>query len=240
MPGGNAYNAANRSRYPRPYKNLQGETHGQGRPSDQRRGHQPAPQLGPRAALARHHGRRLRGARRFPPPAPLPPRPRQAGTGEVRTWRAAGVRRQQHPLSHLDQDRRVGARQAGALGAADPHRRTDPVGLRLRRRASQALCAVARPAELQGRPDRPARHRGALLRPDEEARRGTRLDPARTRRRRHADRRRHRRTADDVRTAESRPQDRRRSAGHAGSTRDQVAGRNRAPEPRRLHGRRRL
>ena len=34
-------------------------------------------------------------------------------------------------------------------------------------------------AELQGRPGRPARHRRARLRPDEEARRGTRLDPAR-------------------------------------------------------------
>ena len=46
-----------------------------------------------------------------------------------------------------------------ALGAADAHRRSDPVGLRLGRRASQALCAVAQAGELQGRPDRPARHR---------------------------------------------------------------------------------
>src|SRR5665647_3127212 len=37
----------------------------------------------------------------------------------------------------------MGARQAGALGTLDPHRRTDPVGLRLRRRASQAVRGVA-------------------------------------------------------------------------------------------------
>ena len=85
---------------------------------------------------------------------------RQAGAGEVRPRRAPGVRRQQHPLHHLDQDRRMGARQALPLGAAHAHqRRSDPVGLRLGRRASQALCALAQAGELQGRPDRPARHR---------------------------------------------------------------------------------
>ena len=40
----------------------------------------------------------------------------QAGAGEVRPRRAAGVRRQQHPLHHLDQDRRMGARQALRAG----------------------------------------------------------------------------------------------------------------------------
>ena len=46
-------------------------------------------------------------------------------------------------------------------------RRSDPVGLRLGRRASQALCALAQAGELQGRPGRPARHRRSRLRPDE-------------------------------------------------------------------------
>ena len=41
-------------------------------------------QLGPPPAGARHHGRRLRGARRPSPPAPLLARPRPAGAGEVR------------------------------------------------------------------------------------------------------------------------------------------------------------
>ena len=36
--------------------------------------------------------------------------------------------------------------------------RSDPVGLRLGRRASPALCAVAQARELQGRPAGPARH----------------------------------------------------------------------------------
>ena len=49
---------------------------------------------------------------------PLPAEPRQAGAGEIRPRRAARLRRQQHPLHHLDQDRRVGARQAVPLGAA--------------------------------------------------------------------------------------------------------------------------
>ena len=48
-----------------------------------RRGHQPALQLGPPSAGARHHGRRFRGARRLPPPAPLPARPRAS-----RRWRS--------------------------------------------------------------------------------------------------------------------------------------------------------
>ena len=39
---------------------------------DHRRRHQPALQLGPPPAGARHHGRRFRGARRLPPHAPLP------------------------------------------------------------------------------------------------------------------------------------------------------------------------
>ena len=87
----------------------------------------------------------------------------RAGAGEIRSRRAAGVRRQQHPLHHLDQDRRMGARQAFALGAADARRRSDPVGLRLGRRPPQALYAVAQAGELQGRPRRPARHRAIRL-----------------------------------------------------------------------------
>ena len=87
---------------------------------DHRRGHQPALQLGPASAGARHHGRGFRGACRLPPHASLSARPRTSGAGGVRPRRAVAVRRQQHPLRHLDQDRRMGARQAFALGAADP------------------------------------------------------------------------------------------------------------------------
>ena len=49
---------------------------------DHRRGHQPALQLGPPSAGARHHGRRFRGARRLPAPAPLPAR-----AARRRRWR---------------------------------------------------------------------------------------------------------------------------------------------------------
>ncbi len=75
----------------------------------------------------------------------------EKGAGEIRTRRLARLRRQQHPLHHLDQDRRMGARQALALGAADTHGRADSVGFRLRRRASQTLYAVAGAGQLQGR-----------------------------------------------------------------------------------------
>ena len=126
--------------------------HGRHRPQDHRRGHQPALQLGARAAGVRRDGRGFRAARRLPPPAQLSPRARPAGARQIRARRAAGDGRQQHPLSHLDQDRRVGARQDLPLGAAHALvARSDPVGLRLGRRASQALCAVAQAGELQGR-----------------------------------------------------------------------------------------
>ena len=207
---------------------------------DPRRGHQPALQLGARAAGARHHGRRFRGARRLPAAAPLSPRPRPAGAGEVEPRRAAGVRRQQHPLPHLDQDRRMGARQALPLGAAAAQGRPDPVGLRLGRRAPQALHALAQAGELQGRPDRPARHRQPRLRADEAPCRGDRLAHPRGRRRQHAGRHRYRRAADAVRAGEGRTQDRRRPADHAGGARDQVGRRDRAAQPLRRHGRRRL
>ena len=52
--------------------------------------------------------------------------------------------------------------------------RSDPVGFRLRRRAPQALHAVAQAGELQGRPDRAARHRQSRLRPDGAPRQGDR------------------------------------------------------------------
>ena len=74
----------------------------------------------------------------------------------------------------------------------------------------------------------------------ERARQGDRVAHPRGRRRRHAGRRRHHRAADDVRTAEGGPEDRRRPAGDAGSARDQVGRRDRAAEPRRRDGRRRL
>ena len=180
-----------------------------------RRGHQPALQLGPPSAGARHHGRRLRGARRLPPPAALPARPRPCRAGEIRSRRAAAVRRQQHPLRHLDQDRRMGPRQAFALDAADPRPGSDPVGLRLGRRPSQALLAVAAAGKLQGRPGRSARHRRSGVRPDEAPCRGDGLDPQGRRRRQDADRRRHHRAADDVRAAEGRADGQGRPAGHA-------------------------
>ncbi len=102
-------------------------------------------------------------------------RARQAGAGEIRARRAAGLRRQQYPLHHLDQDRRMGARQALPLGAAHPRRRPDPVGFRLGRRAPQALHAVAQAGELQGRADRAARHRQSRLRADGAPCQGDRL-----------------------------------------------------------------
>src|SRR6516162_6689389 len=92
------------------------DSHGRDGPQDQRRRYQPALQLGPGVAGARHHGGRLRGTGRLPPAAPLSAEPRQASAGEVRARRAARLRRQQHPLHHLDQDRRVGARQALPVG----------------------------------------------------------------------------------------------------------------------------
>ena len=118
--------------------------------------------------------------------------------------------------------------------------RSDPVGLRLGRRPPQALFAVAQAGELQGRPGRPARHRRSGVRPDEAPRRGDGLDPQGRRRRQDADRRRHHRAADDVRTGEGRPQDQGRPAGHAERARGEVGRRDRAAQPRRRDGRRRL
>ena len=205
----------------RPHK-IRGDPHGRHHHQREprkitRRGHQPALQLGPPSAGARHHGRRFRGARRLPPAAALSARPRARRAGEVRPRRAAAVRRQQHPLRHLDQDRRMGARQAFALDAADPRPGSDPVGLRLGRGPSQALFAVAQAGELQGRPRRPARHRRSGVRPDEAPRRGDGLDPQGRGRRQDADRRRHHRAADDVRAGEGRADDQGRPAGHAGA-----------------------
>ena len=86
---------------------------------------------------------------------------------------AARLRRQQYPVLHLDQDRRVGARQAVPLGADHAHQqRSDPVGFRLGGGAPQALHALAQAGELQGRPDRPARHGQSRLRPDGAPRQG--------------------------------------------------------------------
>ena len=119
-------------------------------------------------------------------------------------------------------------------------RRSDPVGLRLGRRPPQALFALAQAGELQGRPRRPARHRRSGVRPDEAARRGNGLDAEGRRRRQDAGRRRHHRAADDVRTGEGRAQDQGRPAGDAERARGQIGRRDRAAQPRRRHGRRRL
>ena len=93
--------------------------------------------------------------------------------------------------------------------------RSDPVGLRLGRRPSQALFAVAPAGELQGRPRRPARHRRSGVRTDEAPRRGDGLDPQGRGRRKDADRRRHHRAADDVRAGKGRAEGQGRPAGHA-------------------------
>ena len=78
--------------------------------------------------------------------------------------------------------------------------RPDHLGLRLRRRAPQALFAMAQAGELPGRSGRTARHSRAAIRVDEAPRRGDRRDPAGgARRRQHATGRRHHRAADDVR-----------------------------------------
>ena len=74
----------------------------------------------------------------------------------------------------------------------------------------------------------------------EQARQGDRVAYQGSWLRQDADRRRHHRAADDVRIAEGRPQYRRRPAGDAGSARNQVAGRDRAAQPRRRDGRRRV
>ena len=195
------------------------------------------------SAGARHHGRRFRGARRLPPPAPLSPRPR-AG----RRWRTSDlgallrVRRQQHPLRHLDQDRRMGARQAVALGAAARATASRSCGISARppcitssiRHGSSPENCKAGLVGLRGTVD-PAF--GLMKRHAEEM--ASILDP-RSRRRQDADRRRHHRAADDVRAGEGRAQDQGRPAGHAGSARDQVGRRDRAAQPRRRDGRWRL
>jgi tripartite-type tricarboxylate transporter receptor subunit TctC len=89
--------------------------------------------------------------------------------------RAAALRRQQYPLRDIHQDRRMGARQAFALRAADGHGRADPVGFRLSRRPSQALFAWLVPENCRAGLVGTARHRAALLRPDEKSRRGDRV-----------------------------------------------------------------
>jgi len=73
------------------------------------------------------------------------------------SWRAAGVRPDQHAL-HLEHgDRRVGARQADALDPAHRQRRAVRVGLRFRCASSQDLRAVAAEKPLPRRQCRPAR-----------------------------------------------------------------------------------
>ena len=210
-------------------KKFGGDSHGrhhQARTAqDHRRGHQPALQLGPRICRrSAPWASTSRSASITAACTATASRRAQAGAGEVRARRAAGVRRQQHPLHHLDQDRRMGARQAFALGAADAQR-PDPILWDFGSAAvhhklySPWLKPENCKAGLVGLRGTVA----SLVRPDEAPCRGDRLDPARSRRRQDADRRRHHRAADDVRTGEGRPEDRGRPAGHAGGARDQVA-----------------
>ena len=104
--------------------------------------------------------------------------------------RAAALRRQQHPLCHRHQDRRMGARQALPLRAARRRPGADRVGFRLRRGASPALLRLAAAGEFPRRDARHARHRAALGRADAAPRRGDRGAARRGGRRRHAARRR--------------------------------------------------
>ena len=99
--------------------------------------------LGPAAAGARPHAGRFRGARRFPPPARLPPRAHARRARALRPRRAALVRPAQHPLHHEHRDRRMGARQAHALFAPHRQRRALHLGFRQRRAPPQALRALA-------------------------------------------------------------------------------------------------
>ena len=150
----------------------EGAAHGRDRPQDQRRGHQSALQLGPRAAGARHHGGRFRGAGRLPPAAPLPPRPRQAGARQFRARRAAGYRCQQYPLSSPRPRSANGSATRSAAGRCSPATaRPDPVGFRLGGRASPAVLPWLPPenckAGLLG-----LRGTVTLLRADGRARRG--------------------------------------------------------------------
>ncbi len=83
--------------------------------------------------------------------------------------------------------------------------------------------------------------RRSVLRADEAPRRGDRRADPRGRRRRHAGRRRHHRAADDVRAAEGRPQGRRTASRSCSKrARSRIGRRDRAAQPRRRHGRRRL
>ncbi len=130
--------------------------------------------LEPRAAGAGPHQCRFRGARRFPPPACLPARPGEGGAEGVEPRRAAALRRQQHPLCHGHQDRRMGARQALPLRAAGRRSGAGLVGFRLRGRASPALLRLAAGEPFPRRDAGDARHGAAFGRADAAPRRGDR------------------------------------------------------------------
>ncbi len=106
------------------------------------------------------------------------------------------IRRQQHPVHHVDQDRRMGARQAFTLGAANLHSANQPTWdfgsaavhhQALHTMASRQKTARAGLIGLRGRNRRPLRS-GLDEVPNAG---GNRFYSARGRRRRHADRRRH-------------------------------------------------
>ena len=87
-----------------------------------------------------HHAGRFRGARRFPPPARLPPRAHARGAGATPGLGAMlSLRPAQHPLHHQHRDRRVGARQADALLPAHRQRRALHLGFRLGGAPPQAV-----------------------------------------------------------------------------------------------------
>ena len=87
----------------------------------------------------------------------LSPGPDAPGARQLGARRDPGLRPVQYPLHLLDGDRRMGARQADALCAADRQWRSLCVGFRLGRQAPSALCALAASRSLPGRPARPAR-----------------------------------------------------------------------------------
>ncbi len=99
------------------------------------RRHRSASPLGPAAAGAGPHAGRFRGARQLPAAARLSACAHARGARGVGTGCAAVLRPAQHPLHDEHGDRRMGARQADPLFAADRQRRSRTSGTSGRRRS---------------------------------------------------------------------------------------------------------
>ena len=140
----------------------------------------------------------------LPAAAPLSSGPHAPGTEELRSRRDPDLRRQQHPLHHEHEHRRMGARQDVPLRAARRRRLAASVGFRLGRGPSPAPCTLARARALPCGHAGPARRRAAECRAHARLRAGDQGHPRGERRRRSAARRRPRRAADAVRAQEAR------------------------------------